>query len=148
MKVDNRYGGTARPTDWTLYADGTGQSLEGVTGSREVTGVQVDSGRYVLAERGPDGDDASRWRCGAEGGPASRWPTVPWTSRPAGRDLHDHQHSPQARPEAGPDPSPGPPPPGPLPDAGLGGAWLGAGALLLVAAGAWLVFRVRRSARG
>lgn len=67
---------------------------------------------------------------------------------PAGRDLHDHQHSPQARPEAGPDPSPGPHPPGPLPDAGLGGAWLGAGALLLVAAGAWLVFRVRRSARG
>ncbi|MGW7502734.1 hypothetical protein ACWGIR_14540, partial [Streptomyces albidoflavus] len=51
-------------------------------------------------------------------------------------------------PKPTPDPSPGPLPPGPLPDTGLAGAWLGARALLMVAAGAWLVVRVRRSARG
>ncbi|MEU2050897.1 hypothetical protein ABZ757_36465, partial [Streptomyces albidoflavus] len=56
-------------------------------------------------------------------------------------------------PKPTPDPSPGPLPPGPLPpgplpDTGLAGAWLGAEALLMVAAGAWLVVRVRRSARG
>ncbi|KDR59597.1 VWA domain-containing protein [Streptomyces albidoflavus] len=148
-EVDNRYGGTARPTDWTLYADGTGQSLEGVTGSPEVTGVQVDSGRYVLAERGPDGYDASGWSCGAEGEEPAPVADSAVDIAP-GQDVtctitNTHR---KPGPKPTPDPSPGPHPPGPLPDTGLAGAWLGAGALLLVAAGAWLVFRVRRSARG
>ncbi|WP_460046976.1 VWA domain-containing protein [Streptomyces sp. JCM 18897] len=148
-EVDNRYGGTARPTDWTLHADGTGQSLEGVTGSPEVTGVQVDSGRYVLAERGPDGYDASGWSCGAEGEEPAPVADSAVDIAP-GQDVtctitNTHR---KPGPKPTPDPSPGPHPPGPLPDTGLAGAWLGAGALLLVAAGAWLVFRVRRSARG
>ncbi|MFE1148460.1 VWA domain-containing protein [Streptomyces albidoflavus] len=148
-EVDNRYGGTARPTDWTLYADGTGRSLEGVTGSPEVTGVQVDSGRYVLAERGPDGYDASGWSCGAEGEEPAPVADSAVDIGP-GQDVictitNTHR---KPGPKPTPDPSPGPHPPGPLPDTGLAGAWLGAGALLMVAAGAWLVVRVRRSARG
>lgn len=149
MKVDNRYGGTARPTDWTLYADGTGQSLEGVTGSREVTGVQVGSGRYVLAERGPGGDDASGWRCGPEGeGPAPAADSA--VDIAPGQDVtcaitNTHR---KPGPKPTPDPSPGPHPPGPVPDTGLAGAWLRAAALLMAAAGTWPVVRVRRSARG
>ncbi|MFF5694091.1 VWA domain-containing protein [Streptomyces albidoflavus] len=142
-------GGEADPDDWTLYADGTGQSLEGVTGSPEVTGVQVDSGRYVLAERGPDGYDASGWSCGAEGEEPAPVADSAVDIAP-GQDVtctitNTHR---KPGPKPTPDPSPGPHPPGPLPDTGLAGVWLGAGALLLVAAGAWLVFRVRRSARG
>ena len=50
------------PTDWTLEADGP-VSFAGVTGSLDVTNVDVPPGDYDLAEVGPAGYEASLWNC-------------------------------------------------------------------------------------
>lgn len=50
------------PTDWTLEAAGP-TPLSGVTGSLDVTNVEVDPGSYDLSELGPVGYEASVWNC-------------------------------------------------------------------------------------
>jgi len=61
--VVNDHGGTAAPEDWTLVADGP-TALEGHSGGDRVTAVDVDAGRYELAERdGPDGYTSKGWSC-------------------------------------------------------------------------------------
>ncbi|NYV75076.1 VWA domain-containing protein [Streptomyces sp. UH6] len=60
--------GTAEPEDWTLTADGPAH-LAGVSGSEEVTGVEVPSGTYTLGESdGPGGYRRSGWYCVTDGG--------------------------------------------------------------------------------
>ena len=64
--VDNGpTGATAVPADWTLSADGTGEtSISGPGNSPEVTNQTVDAGSYALSESGgPDGYTASAWSC-------------------------------------------------------------------------------------
>lgn len=68
-KVDNKAAaGTAKDTDWTLRAAGDAASgnktIEGKTGSSEVTKAQVKAGKYALSEAGvPKGYEASDWVC-------------------------------------------------------------------------------------
>ncbi|WP_156483745.1 SpaA isopeptide-forming pilin-related protein [Brevibacterium linens] len=68
-KVDNKAAaGTAKDTDWTLKADGDAASgnktIEGTTGSSEVTKAKVKAGKYSLSEAGaPKGYEASDWVC-------------------------------------------------------------------------------------
>ncbi len=51
------------PTDWTLAAAGP-TPLSGVTGSGDVTNVDVDPGSYDLSESGAPGEyEASVWNC-------------------------------------------------------------------------------------
>jgi hypothetical protein len=62
-QVDNRFGGTAAATAWTLTASGP-TPITGTTGSAAVTDVEVDAGSYTLAESGgPGGYLASAWAC-------------------------------------------------------------------------------------
>lgn len=68
-KVDNKAAaGTAKDTDWTLKAVGDAASgnktVEGKTGSSEVTKAKVKAGKYALSETGtPKGYEASYWVC-------------------------------------------------------------------------------------
>lgn len=68
-KVDNKAAsGTAKDTDWTLKAAGDAASgnktIEGKTGSTEVTKAKVKAGKYALSETGaPKGYEASDWVC-------------------------------------------------------------------------------------
>lgn len=68
-KVDNKAAaGTAKDTDWTLKAAGDAASgnktIEGKTGSIEVTKAKVKAGRYALSETGAlKGYEASDWLC-------------------------------------------------------------------------------------
>jgi LPXTG-motif cell wall-anchored protein len=68
-KVDNKAAaGTAKDTDWTLKAAGDAASgnktIEGKTGSSEVTKAKVKAGKYSLFEAGtPKGYEASDWVC-------------------------------------------------------------------------------------
>ncbi|MCO5953558.1 VWA domain-containing protein [Microbacterium yannicii] len=66
--VENAFGGTADPTDWTLAAAGP-VTISGATGSTDVTSAPVQVGMYALSESGgPTGYDASSWVCdGATG---------------------------------------------------------------------------------
>ncbi|GAA5147974.1 hypothetical protein GCM10023340_21190 [Nocardioides marinquilinus] len=63
-QVVNDDGGTAVPTDWTLFADGGAVgSISGATGDPAVTGAEVEPGTYALSESGPGGYDAGEWTC-------------------------------------------------------------------------------------
>ncbi|GAA1521806.1 SpaA isopeptide-forming pilin-related protein [Brevibacterium permense] len=68
-KVDNKAAaGTAKDTDWTLKAAGDtasgNKTIEGKTGSTEVTKAKVKAGKYSLSEAGtPKGYEASDWVC-------------------------------------------------------------------------------------
>ncbi|WP_410709198.1 SpaA isopeptide-forming pilin-related protein [Brevibacterium sp. SIMBA_078] len=68
-KVDNKAAaGTAKDTDWTLKAAGDvaagNKTIEGKTGSSEVTKAKVKAGKYALSETGtPKGYEASDWVC-------------------------------------------------------------------------------------
>lgn len=68
-KVDNKAAaGTAKDTDWTLKAAGDAASgnktIEGKTGSIEVTKAKVKAGKYALSETGAlKGYEASDWVC-------------------------------------------------------------------------------------
>ncbi|MGR6090851.1 SpaA isopeptide-forming pilin-related protein [Brevibacterium sp. CSND-B09] len=68
-KVDNKAAaGTAKDTDWTLKAAGDAASgnktIEGKTGSIEVTKAKVKAGKYALSETGAlKGYEASDWLC-------------------------------------------------------------------------------------
>ncbi|MGO3023238.1 MAG: SpaA isopeptide-forming pilin-related protein [Brevibacterium sp.] len=68
-KVDNKAAaGTAKDTDWTLKAAGDAASghktIEGTTGSSDVTKAKVKAGKYSLSEAGtPKGYEASDWVC-------------------------------------------------------------------------------------
>ena len=68
-KVDNKAAaGTAKDTDWTLKAAGDAASgnktIEGKTGSSEVTKAKVKAGKYALSEAGAlKGYEASDWVC-------------------------------------------------------------------------------------
>ncbi|WP_197021687.1 SpaA isopeptide-forming pilin-related protein [Brevibacterium sp. VCM10] len=68
-KVDNKAAaGTAKDTDWTLKAAGDtasgNKTIEGTTGSTEVTKAKVKAGKYSLSEAGtPKGYEASDWVC-------------------------------------------------------------------------------------
>ena len=67
--VDNKdAAGTAKETDWTLKAvgdkDSGSKTIEGKTGSKNVTKVKVKAGKYALSESGgPEGYEASDWVC-------------------------------------------------------------------------------------
>ncbi|MCA9361846.1 SipW-dependent-type signal peptide-containing protein [Candidatus Kaiserbacteria bacterium] len=50
------------PADWTLSASGP-IDISGVTGSNDVTDVDVPPGEYDLSEVGPGGYEASLWNC-------------------------------------------------------------------------------------
>jgi uncharacterized repeat protein (TIGR01451 family) len=70
-QVNNQFGGTAVPTDWTLLATGP-TSIQGVSGSAAVTNAPVSAGHYVLNEvGGPPGYADSAWSCTStlRGGP-------------------------------------------------------------------------------
>lgn len=61
--VDNAYGGSAVPTDWTLFAAGP-TPIAGPTGSAAVTAAEVVPGLYPLGEtNGPDGYEPGDWTC-------------------------------------------------------------------------------------
>ena len=64
-QVDNRDGGTAAPTAWTLSASGPAPSTTVVaSGAGGVANVAVDAGSYSLAETaGPAGYSAGTWSC-------------------------------------------------------------------------------------
>ncbi|MCD1286856.1 MULTISPECIES: SpaA isopeptide-forming pilin-related protein [unclassified Brevibacterium] len=68
-EVDNKAAaGTAKDTDWTLKAVGDAASanktIEGKTGSKDVTKAKVKAGKYALSEAGdPKGYEASDWVC-------------------------------------------------------------------------------------
>ncbi|EKD99541.1 MAG: hypothetical protein ACD_22C00235G0001, partial [uncultured bacterium] len=56
-------GGTAVPTDWTLYASGP-DPISGVSGSPAVTGAPINAGTYTLSESGgPTGYTEGSWSC-------------------------------------------------------------------------------------
>ena len=83
-QVVNNHGGTAGPTDWSLFAAGP-TPLNGVSGSPGFTAVPVSAGDYDLSEMGgPPGYSASGWSCSA-----AAWtvPRSPWAtgSRPPAR---------------------------------------------------------------
>ena len=64
-EVVNDDGGTADPSDWILTADGP-TPVEGLSGSDDVTAVDVPPGDYTLGEsEGPDGYVPSGWTCTA-----------------------------------------------------------------------------------
>lgn len=68
-KVDNKAaGGTAKDTDWSLKAvgdkDSGNNTIDGKTGSTDVTKAKVKAGKYALSESvGPKGYTASGWSC-------------------------------------------------------------------------------------
>lgn len=68
-EVDNKAAaGTAKDTDWTLKAVGDAASgnktIEGKTGTKDVTKAKVKAGNYALSEAGdPKGYEASDWAC-------------------------------------------------------------------------------------
>ncbi|WP_152348911.1 SpaA isopeptide-forming pilin-related protein [Brevibacterium sp. CFH 10365] len=73
-KVDNKAAaGDAKESDWTLKAVGDAASgnttIEGKTGTTEVTKAKVKAGRYALSETGaPKGYEASDWACAPRSG--------------------------------------------------------------------------------
>ncbi|MFV0434673.1 MAG: isopeptide-forming domain-containing fimbrial protein, partial [Leucobacter sp.] len=63
VKGNTETGGEAKPTDWTLKADGP-VKVEGKTGSEDVTGVTVRAGEYALSEStGPKGYELATLTC-------------------------------------------------------------------------------------
>ncbi|WP_309083094.1 DUF6923 family protein, partial [Chelativorans sp.] len=70
--VVNDDGGTALPTDFLLAADGPTPVVGGVTGSPEVTNVEVAPGTYSLSETMADGSAvagyAASYSCAVDGG--------------------------------------------------------------------------------
>ncbi|MDO5056734.1 MAG: hypothetical protein Q4E06_05295, partial [Lautropia sp.] len=62
--VTNSNGRTARPEDFRLHADGP-TPLSGLTGSAEVTDVEVLPGTYTLREDSLSGYVAGAWQCDA-----------------------------------------------------------------------------------
>ena len=68
-EVDNKAAtGTAKDTDWTLKAVGDAASgnktIEGKTGSKDVTKAKLKAGKYALSEAGDQkGYEASDWVC-------------------------------------------------------------------------------------
>ena len=61
--VENNFGGTAVPTDWTLNATGP-TPISGVTGSAAVTNATVNAGNYTIFEsNGPPGYVSGAWSC-------------------------------------------------------------------------------------
>ena len=66
-QVDNRDGGTAAPTAWTLSATGPAPGTSvAASGAGGVANVPVDAGDYSLAETaGPTGYSAGTWSCDA-----------------------------------------------------------------------------------
>ncbi|GAA2182291.1 hypothetical protein GCM10009785_20810 [Brooklawnia cerclae] len=65
-QVESPAGQAHAPTDFTLTAtpDGTGDVISGVTGSAQVSHVEVETGvGYTLSETGPAGYTASSWVC-------------------------------------------------------------------------------------
>ncbi|WP_110589871.1 DUF11 domain-containing protein [Microbacterium suaedae] len=64
-EVINDDGGTATTSDFPLTAEGP-DTVTGISGSDEVTGVVVDAGSYELSELMVDGYAAGEWSC--EGG--------------------------------------------------------------------------------
>ncbi|MCL3838415.1 prealbumin-like fold domain-containing protein [Aeromicrobium duanguangcaii] len=160
-EVVNDNGGTAEATEWTLSADGP-TPITGATGTEAVTGAPVDAGSYELSESdGPAGYGASDWVCISPDGAV---PVVGGSvSVSLGQDLtctitNDDRATPTP-------PTPTPPtPPGPispdgdtnpagpwygnLPSAGGPAGWITAVALLLLAAGAYLIARRRSEDEG
>ncbi|NLZ24734.1 DUF11 domain-containing protein, partial [Candidatus Dojkabacteria bacterium] len=60
-EVENNYGGTANPTDWTLTATGP-TSISGSGGA--TSGDTFKAGTYILSEsEGPKGYSAGSWSC-------------------------------------------------------------------------------------
>ena len=59
--VVNNSGGSALPTAWTLSATGP-DSISGITGTPDVTAVEVTEGAYTLGETGPAGYTGT-WQC-------------------------------------------------------------------------------------
>lgn len=62
--VTNDNGGTAVATAWTLTATGP-TTINGATGSAQVTNASVNAGTYTLTESGPAGYTAGNWSCSA-----------------------------------------------------------------------------------
>lgn len=63
-QVDNRYSGDGTASDWTLKAVGADKTIEGKTGTADVTTVSVPAGGYTLSESGDNaGYRASAWSC-------------------------------------------------------------------------------------
>ncbi|WP_058623829.1 SpaA isopeptide-forming pilin-related protein [Microbacterium testaceum] len=62
-QVDNTYGGSSTPADWTLTATGA-QTITGKTGESAVTSAVVAPGTYALSESGtPAGYQKGSWTC-------------------------------------------------------------------------------------
>ncbi|MFV9424138.1 SpaA isopeptide-forming pilin-related protein [Microbacterium sp. S1037] len=62
-QVDNTYGGSSTPADWTLTGTGP-QTITGKTGESAITSAVVAPGSYVLSESGaPAGYQAGTWAC-------------------------------------------------------------------------------------
>jgi len=150
---------------------GDPNGVEGVTGSPAVTGAEVLPGTYTLAERGPDGYDASAWRCAEDGrsvpvtdgrvalaGGDTVTCVVTNTDRNPG-PTPSPSPTPTPSPEPTPTPTPGPTSPtptnGPRPSTGPGDVGglpatgypvliVGAGGLFLVGLGVWFALRARR----
>lgn len=144
--VDNAHGGTARPTDWTLSADGP-SPVSGTTGSKEITDALVTPGTYRLSESGPKGYTASPWRCDGAGTTQGRTVEVADGAHVTCRITNKHKASPTPTPTPTA-PSPAPHPAGgggsgELPDTGesLRLALTGA---LLIAGGVYLFRHFRR----
>ncbi|QVQ50781.1 hypothetical protein J4H86_18120 [Spiractinospora alimapuensis] len=127
--VENTHGGEAEPEDWTLVADGP-TPISGVSGSEQVTNVEVEEGAYVLSEAdGPEGYVASDWTC--------RWDDEEETSEGAeieigpGDDVTCSITNSDTEPEPSPTPSPTPEPtPGPGEEEPGGGLPVTGGALI------------------
>lgn len=51
-EVENSFGGTGTPNDWTLQATGSSKTLSGKTGTSNVTRISVTPGEYSLSETG------------------------------------------------------------------------------------------------
>ncbi|MDO4682498.1 MAG: hypothetical protein Q4B17_06885 [Lautropia sp.] len=63
--VTHSNGGTARPEDFVLHADGPTQGISGASGSGSVTGVEVLPGVYALREDELPNYVAGAWQCDA-----------------------------------------------------------------------------------
>ncbi|BAJ74177.1 predicted outer membrane protein [Microbacterium testaceum StLB037] len=62
-QVDNTYGGSSTPADWTLTGAGP-QAITGKTGESAITSAVVAPGSYALSESGtPAGYQAGPWSC-------------------------------------------------------------------------------------
>ncbi|MEV7769512.1 hypothetical protein [Microbacterium sp. NPDC086615] len=62
-QVDNTYGGSSTPADWTLTATGS-QTITGKTGESSITSAIVAPGAYALSESGaPTGYQTGTWSC-------------------------------------------------------------------------------------